>query len=158
MHEHDTLLLTSELDGIRRLEESLWIAETRFNVSLMDEVFAQDFFEFGRSGRTYDRADMLIEAEPGQDIKSTIPLLNFHARHLSPDVVQVTYVSEVLYGDKIERANRSSIWSRHGDGWKLRFHQGTPLGVDLDDTSHLLSSSANGKSCASPSRSFRTMT
>ena len=57
----------------------------------------------------------------------------------------MTYVSEVLYGDKVERANRSSIWSRHGDGWKLRFHQGTPIGVDVDDTSHLLSSSANGK-------------
>lgn len=145
MHEHDTPLSPSDLNDIRRLEESLWVAETRFNVALMDDLFAQDFFEFGRSGRTYDREEMLIEAQPWQEIKATIPLLNFHARHLSPDVVQVTYVSELSIGDEMERANRSSIWSRHGDGWTLRFHQGTPVSVNRDDTSHLLSSAANRK-------------
>jgi len=145
MHDHDTPLSAPDLSDIRRLEESLWVAETRFNVALMDDLFAQDFFEFGRSGRTYDRAEMLIDAQPGQQINATIPLLNFHARHLSPDVVQVTYVSEVSRGDKMERANRSSIWSRHGDGWTLRFHQGTPVSVNRDDTTHLLSSAANRK-------------
>lgn len=127
MHDEDMLLSDADFNYIRRLEESLWIAETRFDTTLMNEVFAKDFFEFGRSGRTYARADLIIEARPGQIIDATIPLLNFHARHLSADIVQVTYISEAVYGGEVERANRSSIWSRDGRGWKLRFHQGTPI-------------------------------
>jgi hypothetical protein len=127
MHEEDSLLSETDYDEIQRLEESLWITETRFDTTLMNEVFAKDFFEFGRSGRTYARAELIVEARPGQIIDATIPHLNFHARHLSADIVQVTYVSEAVYGGEVERANRSSIWSRDGDGWKLRFHQGTPV-------------------------------
>ncbi|WP_162237885.1 nuclear transport factor 2 family protein [Rhizobium sp. Leaf262] len=145
MHDQDTLLSETDLDEIRQLEESLWIAETRFDVVLMNEILAKDFFEFGRSGRTYNRAEILVEARPGQTINATIPLLNFHARLLSPGIVQVTYVSEAVYGGKVEWANRSSIWSRDGDGWKLRFHQGTPVDKSADGTSHSLSHVANAE-------------
>ncbi|MCM2432069.1 DUF4440 domain-containing protein [Agrobacterium rosae] len=145
MHEEDTLLSATDLDEIRQLEESLWIAETRFDVALMDKVLAKDFFEFGRSGRTYKRAEILVEARPGQTIKATIPLLSFHGRQLSPDIVQATYVSEAVYGDVVEWANRSSIWSREGNSWKLRFHQGTPVDKSADGTSHLLSHVANAE-------------
>ncbi|WP_421360935.1 DUF4440 domain-containing protein [Agrobacterium rosae] len=145
MHDEDTSLSEADLDEIRQMEESLWIAETRFDVALMDNVFAKDFFEFGRSGRTYTRAEILVEALPGQTIKATIPFLSFHGRQLSPDIVQVTYVSEVVYDDEVEWANRSSIWSRNSDGWKLRFHQGTPVDKSADGTSHLLSHAANAE-------------
>jgi len=66
--------------------------------------------------------------EPGifDEIKATLPLPQFHARYLSDNVVQVTYVSEVIYDGEKELANRSSIWARVRDGWQLRFHQGTP--------------------------------
>ncbi|QCI97504.1 DUF4440 domain-containing protein [Agrobacterium larrymoorei] len=145
MHEEDMPLSDADFNDIRRLEESLWITETRYDTKLMNEVFAKDFFEFGRSGRTYARADLIIEARPGQIIDATIPLLNFHARHLSADIVQVTYISEAVYGGEVERANRSSIWSRGIDGWRLRFHQGTPVYDVADTTVHLLSNDANAK-------------
>ena len=35
----------------KRLEEEPWRKETRFDIRRMDEVLAEDFFEFGRSGR-----------------------------------------------------------------------------------------------------------
>jgi hypothetical protein len=127
MRDADVSLTKEDLDTIRRLEECLWIGETRFDNALMDKVFAADFFEFGRSGRTYARAEMFFDPHSAEVIDATIPLPEFHARHLSEDVVQVTYVSEVRYGENIERANRSSIWSREGAGWQLRFHQGTPI-------------------------------
>lgn len=129
MHDADVSLTKEDLDTIRQLEECLWITETRFDNALMDKLFAADFFEFGRSGRTYARAELLFDPQSAELIDATIPLPEFHARHLSADVVQVTYVSEVRYGEKIERANRSSIWSREGAGWQLRFHQGTPIPV-----------------------------
>lgn len=128
MHTADRLLAPADFDAIRRLEECLWRPESRFDNSLMEQVFAADFFEFGRSGRTYSRAELLFDPAETQSFQATLPLPGFHARHLSDDVVQVTYVSEVASREgEISRANRSSIWSRTPDGWRLRFHQGTPI-------------------------------
>jgi hypothetical protein len=38
---------------ITRLEEAMWREETRFDLNFQRTRFAQDFFEFGRSGRVY---------------------------------------------------------------------------------------------------------
>jgi len=43
---------------LQRLEEDLWREETRFDISYMDQVMAEDFFEFGRSGRVYNSPSM----------------------------------------------------------------------------------------------------
>jgi len=94
-------------DLLERLEEELWRPETRFDNRRMSEVIAPDFLEFGRSGRIYKRED-------------------FEARLLDRDVAQVTYNSAVTYGGVVQRARRSSIWSRTPNGWVRRFHQGTP--------------------------------
>lgn len=126
MHEADKNLSDALFDEIRTLEESLWQAKSRFDNVLMDQVFAKDFFEFGRSGRTYARHEMLFEPTDFQEIAATIPLPEFHARHITDDVVQTTYVSEVVYDSGTQRGNRSSIWSRIDGVWRLRFHQGTP--------------------------------
>lgn len=126
MHSSDSLLEKNILEEIRLLEESLWVAGSRFDNKLMDEIFAPDFFEFGRSGKKYSRAEMMFEQTTSKEIKATLPLPNFHARYLASDVVQVTYVSEVFRDDETVRSNRSSIWSRINGKWRLRFHQGTP--------------------------------
>lgn len=127
MHSSDRTLEEDVLEEIRRLEESLWQAESRFDNALMDKTFAQDFFEFGRSGRTYSRAEMMFEEGSFGEIAATIPLPEFRARHITDDVVQTTYVSAVVYDGKTLRGNRSSIWSRVDGTWQLSFHQGTPI-------------------------------
>ena len=115
--EHDYELL-------KELEESLWRTERRFDRDYMDATLAPDFFEFGRSGRVYERNDTLnVE---GGTIHTRLPLPQFAVRLIAGDVALVTYVSEVTYGNTVERANRSSLWSRCPTGWRLRFHQGTP--------------------------------
>ena len=91
----------------------------------MERTLAPDFFEFGRSGRIYSREDTLgLESQP---IDARLPLKNFEARLLSPDVALVTYISAVTYNGVEDIGNRSSIWSRTKIGWQLRFHQGTPV-------------------------------
>jgi hypothetical protein len=120
-------LTTDEVEHLRELEEELWREETRFSPQRMDEVIAEDFFEFGRSGRVYRREDTL--AIPRQPIDAVLPLPDFKARLLGRDVAQVTYNSAVTYDGVVYHARRSSIWSRTGAGagWTLRFHQGTPF-------------------------------
>ena len=124
----ETKLTAEARQLLQRLEEELWRAETRFDVSRMEEIIAEDFFEFGRSGRIYQRTDTL--SVPSTPIEAVIPLPDFDARLLCEGVAQVTYNSVVTYGENIEEARRSSIWTRSSDGWKLRFHQGTPFSSD----------------------------
>lgn len=108
---------------LERLEESLWRPETRFDADYMERVLTVDFFEFGRSGRIYDRADT-IASEP-RPIDAVLPLRDFEVHAVTADIALVTYVSEVR-ADDIQVANRSSLWLRQGGRWRLRFHQGTP--------------------------------
>ena len=109
---------------LETLEENLWKSETRFDMDWMERTLASDFLEFGRSGRVYSRNETLgLESQP---IDARLPLEDFRARLISPDVALVTYISAVAYGGVVELGNRSSIWSRTECGWELRFHQGTP--------------------------------
>ena len=114
-----------DLEELQRLEESLWVSETRFNREYMEGIFARDFFEFGRSGRIYDREFAL--SAPAQEINAKLPLRNFNAHRISDNVVLVAYVSEVLSNDGLQIGNRSSLWIKTGPVWQLRFHQGTPV-------------------------------
>jgi hypothetical protein len=114
-----------DFEDLRLLEEGLWRADVRFDREKMDRILAPDFFEFGRSGRAYERANILgLEAH---QIIAKLPLPDFKVRLLAPDIAQVTYISIVTYEHGEERARRSSIWSRTRDGWQLRFHQGTAI-------------------------------
>ena len=113
----------ADLQELKKQEESLWRTETRFDHDYMDNILADDFFEFGRSGRVYSKQESL--SAPLQEIHARLPLKNFEVHPISDDVALVTYISEVQY-DELEIGNRSSLWLKTNDRWKLRFHQGTP--------------------------------
>lgn len=82
-------------DALERLEEELWREETRFDSKRMNDIIAPDFFEFGRSGCIYKRADTL--AAPKRPMRAVFPLPDFGARLLDQDIAQVTYNSTVTY-------------------------------------------------------------
>jgi hypothetical protein len=111
----------STYDQLVELEHALWQAQTRFDNDFMERVLAEDFAEFGRSGRVYARADTL--AVTGETIEAH--LRDFRLSMLAEDVALLTYVSEVRH-QVLDLANRSSIWVRRDSRWQLRFHQGTP--------------------------------
>lgn len=109
---------------LQALEESLWTEATRFDSGYMDRILAKDFCEVGKSGRTYNRQEVL--SVPPSRINATIPLAGFSACLLSEGVALVCYQSEQTDDRSTQRAIRSSIWVRKGSRWVLRFHQGTP--------------------------------
>ena len=118
-------LTVENLTELKQLEERLWIAEFRFDRAWMETILAEDFFEFGRSGRIYSRSECL-DIDRGQTIDAVIPLFEFKARYIASDTVQITYKSIVTYENAVEYGNRSSLWLKTSSGWKLKFHQGTP--------------------------------
>jgi len=117
-------LNSSELATLQRLVEDLWVQDTRFDRSYMEEVFAEEFYEFGRSGRIYSREETLSHESVA--IAASLPLEDFKAQMVSDTVALVTYNSAVTYDGEVEKGRRSSLWVRSGTTWKLRFHQGTP--------------------------------
>ena len=123
------LLELSEQDRVTltQLEEGMWREETRFDMQFMERALAPDFFEYGRSGRTYMRQQSM--AVPRQTTDAILPLPHLKIRLIDKDTAQLTYDSAVTYDGVVEHAHRSSIWSRTSDGWVMRFHQGTPYAV-----------------------------
>ena len=113
----------NDIEKLYELEESLWKSETRFNEEYMRTIMAKDFFEFGRSGKIYSIDESLTASY--QEIGAKLPLKDFAIHEIDEKVVLITYISEVQYGE-IEIGNRSSLWLKNEDGWKLKFHQGTP--------------------------------
>ena len=118
------MTLTEEvINTLKKLEESLWISETRCDKKYMETILSPAFFEFGRSGRIYKREEIIDI--PFQEINAKLPLKDFQIRFINVDVVLITYISEVQY-DELEIGNRSSLWSKNSGKWQLQFHQGTP--------------------------------
>ena len=102
------------------LEESLWKDETRFDTVYMENILHPDFFEFGRSGRIYERSHTIYV--PRSDINAIFPLKDLTFHQVSQDTILITYKSRVQY-ETLEIGNRSSLWVKIDGVWKLRFHQ-----------------------------------
>jgi hypothetical protein len=119
-------LTSQEIDELTKLEKAMWVEATRYDSAFQSRRFADDFFEFGRSGRVYSRGQAVLPETARQSINARLPLEGLSFRRLDTNTVQVTYNSQVEYDGVVEHARRSSLWTLTERGWVMRFHQGTP--------------------------------
>jgi len=114
---------------LRELEERLLDPAVRRDRAQVDALLDAEFREFGKSGRAFDKAEILDLLEQEGELQYTLALEEFAAATLADGVVLVTYISTWtnLETAEVVRARRSSIWVQHEDGWKMRFHQGTRI-------------------------------
>lgn len=116
---------------LRELEERLLRPGFRRSRPAVSALLAEDFIEYGSSGRIFDKQQILdlLGAEPEQ----RIAIAQFEARPLSADVVLVTYRSIRPDGPPEPGAAflRSSLWVRRQGRWQIVFHQGTRAAPDL---------------------------
>lgn len=121
-------------DSARALEESLLNPSVRASAQRMDALIADDFIEFGSSGRVFTKRDVLDSANSLPDIVT--PLVDLEATVLGRGIVLVTYRSTTKNSNGSTRsALRSSVWVYRNDRWQLRFHQGTPVAVQMPGAS-----------------------
>jgi hypothetical protein len=114
--------VVQELKG---LEETLLRPEIRRSRAEMSALLADDFIEYGRSGRIYDKAAILDTVD--NPFEGELSLHGFSARALAPSVALVRYATVLRHADENESHSlRCSIWSRTEQGWRIMFHQGTP--------------------------------
>jgi glyoxylase I family protein len=107
------------LETLLRIESALAAADPAGIDGGLVGLIADDFREFGASGRTWDAAAMrqtLAGAEPADPVD----LDDFTVAVLAPGVALVTY----RLGQP-RPSNRSSVWVRREGRWQVRFHQGT---------------------------------
>ena len=111
-------------DTIRELEECLLDSEVRADPQRIETLLADEFTEFGSSGRVYDKADAVkqLPAESGL----TFSLSDFAVNQLSPQLVLATYRVAIREQGSVRHTLRSSLWVHRSDRWQLLFHQGTP--------------------------------
>jgi len=114
--------------AIRHLEEQLLRPDVRRSADQVDALLANEFVEFGSSGRIYDKRQIIESLQQEAADGPSAVLKDFCARELAPEVTLVTYRTVRTAADhSIEISTlRSSIWKWDGDRWRMVFHQGTP--------------------------------
>ncbi len=117
----------SLLKTLRSLEKALHRSEVRSDREELDRLLDPEFRELGRSGRVYERAEILDEFAdrvPEYEVWAQ----DFQLVRLSDAVALLTYRSaHVTRGGELENhTNRSSVWRLTATGWRMIFHQGTP--------------------------------
>ena len=110
---------------LRRLELMLLDPDVRRDSRQVEKLLAEDFLEFGSSGRIWTRDATLASLATEDYIPPAIE--EFACRVLAADVVHATYrsVRRSTDGEAESEVLRSSIWVRKDGEWKMIFHQGT---------------------------------
>ncbi|MEH6942217.1 DUF4440 domain-containing protein [Bacillus sp. JJ722] len=107
------------------LEEKLLKPEIRTSKDELANILADDFFEFGSSGK------VLYKDESIDEVSLSIvqmKLSDFEIHPLSEEIVLSTYR---IYNEiNQQHSLRSSIWKFIDGRWKMCFHQGTKTTSD----------------------------
>jgi hypothetical protein len=106
-------------EHIKQLEEKLLTPEVRSSKTELKKLLADEFFEFGSSGRVLYKDE---DFEGGIGIIK-VTLSDFDIHPLSENIVLATY--RTFNEQTKQHALRSSIWKQNEGVWKMVFHQGT---------------------------------
>lgn len=113
---------------LRVLEEQLLRPEFRRNRTAVAALLVDEFREFGSSGRTWTKQQILDALESESPFKAAIN--EFQALELAAGVVLVTYIVTLQLSDSESRISlRSSVWIKRAERWQMLFHQGTIISL-----------------------------
>jgi hypothetical protein len=109
-----------------RLEQQLLEPSLRRDAAALTSLLAENFREFGSSGRIYNR-QQIIDALAAESPR-TITLSDTFCQQLAEDIALLTYRStRKIALDIASHALRSSLWIYRDNRWQMLFHQGTPI-------------------------------
>jgi hypothetical protein len=98
----------------------------RGDADAVGNLLAEDFREFGASGRVWSREAILVELAAEESVG--LEASEFQVAMLCPAVALVTYRSvRSVRGEPQRQALRSSLWRLEGEQWRMFFHQGTAI-------------------------------
>lgn len=114
--------LPGRFRAVRAAELALLDPHVRRDAARVDELLHPDFSEIGRSGRLWNRAEII--AALGREEGRIVPEADEWAFDaVAPDLVLVTYRLRTQGGT----SRHASLWDVGGSSPRIRFHQGTVL-------------------------------
>jgi len=116
-------------DEILELERSCLDPEVRASPDRLASLIADDFVEFGSSGRVWDKAAVVDEVPTQSGVALT--LSDFEAMRLAPNLVHTTFRVSIREAGATRHSLRSSLWTSRSGRWQMLFHQGTPCDAPL---------------------------
>jgi hypothetical protein len=115
----------STLEELRSLELSALDPTVRSSPGLLSRLLADDFIEFGSSGKIYDKQQIIDQLQSRSSAEYSVT--NLQVELLSSSIALVTY--RCFRSSQIDRGKnislRSSIWRKGNESWQMVFHQGT---------------------------------
>lgn len=104
---------------IYQRERSLLSFSVRTSKEALNKLIADDFVEFGASGKIYNKQDVL-DSLPSETARTYI-IKDFKVKELGEDAALATYK---IVEDGMQSL-RSSIWKKINGDFRMIFHQGT---------------------------------
>lgn len=108
------------------LEMGLLDPAIRSSATQLADLIADDFVEFGSSGETFDKeqiiAKLLAETESTPQTRTAE---DFTTRWLAEDTALVTFHAIRAVNGTTTKTLRASIWKYRNTRWQMIFHQGT---------------------------------
>ena len=109
---------------IQALEEKLLDKKVRSSRTELEKIISKEFIEFGSSGKIFSYSDTINSLlTDNEEFKYNI--IEMNVKKLSENIVLVLYLIEIEKDNCKIKTNRSSIWKKEEDSWKIIFHQGT---------------------------------
>ena len=112
---------------LRHLEEQLLQPQVRASRERLAELLADDFIEFGSSGKVFDKKKVI--AGLAKETSTKLSLSKFAVTMLADNIALVTYraARSAGRGRRPVQSLRSSIWRLREGDWQMVFHQGTRI-------------------------------
>ena len=112
---------------LRALEETLLDPAVRRDRARVEALLAEEFEEFGSSGRVWTR-EQILDLLASEDYERP-SMEDFRCAVIAKNVALVTYRSVRTDAASGLKASvlRSSLWVKDAQGWRMRFHQGTRM-------------------------------
>ncbi|MGA2648932.1 MAG: nuclear transport factor 2 family protein [Terracidiphilus sp.] len=110
---------------LRASENALLDLSVRRDRERVSELLAEDFLEFGSSGRVWTR-EQILEIMETEDFQPPV-MEDFKCALIAEGFALATYRTVRTDPRTGERAAtlRSSLWTKESGAWRVRFHQGT---------------------------------
>ena len=111
-------------ETLQELEASLLTNAVRKDGARVSELLAEEFCEFGKSGRVYFKEETVAALQVEDEMR--ISMKEFACRPIAEGAMLVTYRSVHAANDGVMvEALRSSLWVFREERWQMLFHQGT---------------------------------
>jgi hypothetical protein len=114
-------------NSFRELEEKLLNPDVRKSSLELQGLLSDDFIEYGSSGKTYNKQQVIESLQ--HESTDLFSILEFNVRELGQGIVLATYRVQKTSRNSGNKtiSLRSSIWKLQDGNWKIVFHQGTNI-------------------------------